>query len=146
MDRNTIVGLVLIGAILSVFSIFNQPSEEERKEAQRKEMAASKEVAKVEADSIAAVEANKDTTQPKVDKALDSSDAAANIGTSAKIEDTTKKDTVALDLIRLENDKFIVDFNPKGGQIASLYLKEYETFYNYQKKDGKVTPLQLFAD
>ena len=146
MDRNTIVGLVLIGAILSVFSIFNQPSEEERKEAQRKEMAASKEVAKVEADSIAAVEANKDTTQPKVDKALDSSDAAANIGTPAKIEDTTKKDTVALDLIRLENDKFIVDFNPKGGQIASLYLKEYETFYNYQKKDGKVTPLQLFAD
>ncbi|MDG2464412.1 MAG: membrane protein insertase YidC [Crocinitomicaceae bacterium] len=146
MDRNTIVGLVLIGAILSVFSIFNQPSEEERKEAQRKEMAASKEVAKVEADSIAAVEANKDTTQPKVDKAPDSSDAAANIGTSAKIEDTTKKDTVALDLIRLENDKFIVDFNPKGGQIASLYLKEYETFYNYQKKDGKVTPLQLFAD
>ena len=49
-------------------------------------------------------------------------------------------------MIRLENDKFIVDFNPKGGQIASLYLKEYETFYNYQKKDGKLTPLQLFAD
>ncbi len=132
MDRNTIVGLVLIAAILSVFSIFNQPSEEERKEAQRKEMVASKEAAKAES--------NKDTTKPKTEKSDDSSDV------DTIIADKTKADTVSLDLIRLENDKFIVDFNPKGGQIASLYLKEYETFYNYQKKDGKLTPLQLFAD
>ena len=132
MDRNTIVGLVLIAAILSVFSIFNQPSEEERKESQRKEMVASKEAAKAES--------NKDTTKPKIEKSDDSSDV------DTIIADKTKADTVSLDLIRLENDKFIVDFNPKGGQIASLYLKEYETFYNYQKKDGKLTPLQLFAD
>ena len=132
MDRNTIVGLVLIAAILSVFSIFNQPSEEERKESQRKEMVASKEAAKAES--------NKDTTKPKIEKSDDSSDV------DTIIADKTKADTVSLDLIRLENDKFIVDFNPKGGQIASLYLKEYETFHNYQKKDGKLTPLQLFAD
>lgn len=132
MDRNTIVGLVLIAAILSVFSIFNQPSEEERKESQRKEMVASKEAAKAES--------NKDTTKPKIEKSDDSSDVETIIA------DKTEADTVSLDLIRLENDKFIVDFNPKGGQIASLYLKEYETFYNYQKKDGKLTPLQLFAD
>ena len=31
MDRNTVVGLVLIGLILSVFTIFNQPSDEELK-------------------------------------------------------------------------------------------------------------------
>ncbi len=29
MDRNTIIGLVLIGLTLSVFTIFNQPTEEE---------------------------------------------------------------------------------------------------------------------
>ena len=36
MDRNTAIGLVVIGIILSVFTIFNQPSEEELK-AQKEE-------------------------------------------------------------------------------------------------------------
>ena len=31
MDRNTVIGLVIIGLILSVFTIFNKPSEEELK-------------------------------------------------------------------------------------------------------------------
>ena len=31
MDRNTVIGLVLIGVILSIFTIVNQPSEEELK-------------------------------------------------------------------------------------------------------------------
>ncbi|MEN9441574.1 MAG: hypothetical protein RLZ33_1651, partial [Bacteroidota bacterium] len=39
MDRNTVIGLVLIGIILSVFTIVNQPSEEEIKEQQKKELA-----------------------------------------------------------------------------------------------------------
>jgi YidC/Oxa1 family membrane protein insertase len=40
MDRNTVIGLVLIGLILSVFTFFNQPSEEEiRKRKQEVEMA-----------------------------------------------------------------------------------------------------------
>ena len=34
MDRNTITGLVLIGLILTVFSIFNRPSEEDIKKKQ----------------------------------------------------------------------------------------------------------------
>jgi hypothetical protein len=37
MDRNTVIGLVLIGLILSVFTIFNQPSEEEIKQRRRKQ-------------------------------------------------------------------------------------------------------------
>ena len=36
MDRNTIIGLVLIGAIFAGFYIFNQPSEEEIKAAEEK--------------------------------------------------------------------------------------------------------------
>src|SRR5690554_7654819 len=32
MDKNTIIGLGLIGVILAVFTFFNQPSEEELKE------------------------------------------------------------------------------------------------------------------
>ena len=36
MDKNTIIGLVLIGLILSVFTIVNQPSEEEVKVMEKK--------------------------------------------------------------------------------------------------------------
>ena len=42
MDRNTIIGLVLIGGILAGFTFFNQPSEEEikaQKEKEKKELA-----------------------------------------------------------------------------------------------------------
>ena len=37
MDRNSTIGLVLIGLIITVFSVMNQPSEAEIKAAQKKE-------------------------------------------------------------------------------------------------------------
>jgi len=36
MDRNSTIGLVLIGLIITVFSVMNQPSEAEIKAAQKK--------------------------------------------------------------------------------------------------------------
>ena len=36
MDRNTLTGLVLIGLLLTVFTIINKPSEEELKAQQEK--------------------------------------------------------------------------------------------------------------
>ncbi len=36
MDRNTVTGLVLIGLLLTVFAIFNQPSEEEQRKMKEK--------------------------------------------------------------------------------------------------------------
>ena len=36
MDRNTITGLFLIGLVLTVFSIYNQPSQEEVDAEQKK--------------------------------------------------------------------------------------------------------------
>ena len=35
MDRNSIIGLLLIGLVLITFSIWNQPSEEEKAEKKR---------------------------------------------------------------------------------------------------------------
>ena len=39
MDRNTITGLVLIGLILTVFTIVNRPSEEDIKKGHKEELA-----------------------------------------------------------------------------------------------------------
>ncbi|MFN5652305.1 MAG: hypothetical protein ACK465_01645, partial [Flavobacteriia bacterium] len=46
MDRNSTIGLVLIGLIITVFSVMNQPSEAEIKAAQKKEAAAAQKTEK----------------------------------------------------------------------------------------------------
>ena len=46
MDRNSTIGLVLIGLIITVFSVMNQPSESELKAAQNKEAAAAQKAEK----------------------------------------------------------------------------------------------------
>ncbi len=136
MDRNTVIGLVLIGLILSVFSIFNQPSKEELKAKQRTEMEKSKKESEKEENTAKEKQASKDTT-----KAI-APEKADNVNN--KPQEAPVAEAAESELIRLENDKFIVDFDTRGGQIASLQLKEYESFKNFQKKDGKNTPLMLF--
>ncbi len=141
MDRNTVVGLVLIGLILSVFSIFNQPSAEELKEKERIEMQNSKKAIAQEEDISKKVQ--KDTATTKVEKDSIPGQSADVTKTTTTTENVSQE---KVELIRLENDKFIVDFNPMGGQIASLYLKEYESFHNFMKKDSIKKPLHLFGE
>lgn len=136
MDRNTVIGLVLIGLILSVFSIFNRPSEEELKKQQRVEMEKSKKASEKEANTAKKVEPKKDTTETE----------SGEKNTVKPELATNKNETEKGEIIRLENDRYIVDFNTKGGQISSVYLKEFKTFHQFQKKDGKQHPLQLFAE
>ena len=38
MDKNTLTGLVLIGLLLTLFTVFNRPTEEEIKERQKTEL------------------------------------------------------------------------------------------------------------
>ena len=135
MDRNTLTGLVLVGLVFSVFTIFMQPSKEElqAQEKAKKEQAeiATKKSAKKVKDTVAST--SKKTTGN-----------VSPVGESVKGE-----------LIRLENDKLIVDFSTKGGKVAAVYLKEFESYNDYSKrpksdrKNNKrqiTKPLQLFAD
>ncbi len=121
MDRNTVIGLVMIGLILSVFTIFNQPSEEEIKEQQKTAQEAEKKA-----------KSKKDATAP--------SSQAAKKETSQPIA----KASVEESIVRLENDLLSIDFSNIGGKVAAVYLKNYETYDDYAKKDGKLTPLALF--
>ena len=62
MDRNTVVGLVLIGLILSVFTIFNQPSDEELK-AEKERIERAEKAQKEKEDKAAAKVADKKKKQ-----------------------------------------------------------------------------------
>jgi len=125
MDRNTLTGLVLIGLILTVFSIFNQPSDEDIKKKAKTEQVNAKEK-----------EASKKETAK-----------ASGAKTDAKAKKQVKEyldESVKGEIITLENDKLIIDFNTKGGLVAAVYLKNYKSYFDFAKKNDK--PLCLFKN
>lgn len=169
MDRNTVIGLVIIGLILSVFAIFNKPTEEELKNDQTK-------TEQVDANSDDKEDDKKTDKSDKSDKPEKEEPASALIPkldaagkqvvsadsmlvftdtitgrdtTIAQVAEAPKKvdqPEVVGEIIRLENEKLIVDFSTKGGQIAAVYLKEFETYKEFAKNDGKIVALPFFKD
>jgi YidC/Oxa1 family membrane protein insertase len=125
MDRNTLTGLVLIGLILTVFSIFNQPSDEDIKKKAKTEQINAKEKEASKKETAKVVEAK----------------------TNAKAKKQVKEyldESVKGEIITLENDKLIIDFNTKGGLVAAVYLKNYKSYSDFAKKNDK--PLCLFKN
>ena len=114
MDRNSTIGLVLIGLIITVFSVMNQPSEAEIKAAQKKEAAA-------------AQKAKKQKTENKVVKQNQTS--STSVAQTAR----TQKETIST----LENDELRIELNSKGGILAGVYLKNYRNYKDFAaKKDN----------
>ncbi len=119
MDKNTVIGFVLIGALLIAMLLINSSNNQAylRKEADKKRVA----------DSITA------SKKPKIDPAVAKLDSIKNDSISAAkqklpitfITDTTEHSDT------LENDLVKIVFTNKGGQPKIVELKNYKTF------DGK---------
>jgi YidC/Oxa1 family membrane protein insertase len=122
MDRNSTIGLVLIGLIITVFSVMNQPSEAEIKAAQKKEAAA------------AAKKAEK--KQNKTAKTATTS-ASTTANNSSQV---VKKG----ELTTIENNELRIELNSKGGMLAGVYLKSYKSYKDFAGK--KDDALCLFED
>ncbi len=121
MNKNTVIGFVLIGLILFGFSWYNT---KEFKEQER---------ARFVADSIAQAEALKNA--PKVDSvimALNDSVARAQIAQAyaapvykdSLLEQASKAQE---EFFTLENDKIKVTFTSKGAQASQVLVKDYYT-------------------
>lgn len=136
MDRNTILGAVLIFSILIGFSYFNKPSE--------KQLA----IAKHQRDSIEQVRADQEKKIVS-EKALEvaKTDLSASTNNDSLVSGVNQvlkeKFGVFADasigkekFYTIENNLIKVTFSNKGGRIYSVELKNYKTF------DGK--PLILF--
>lgn len=163
MDRNTGIGLVIIGIILSVFTIFNQPSEEELKKQENKAKKENSVKNKTEKKSEKSVKDETTASINWVEKLDDDGNRVpADSGMVVMTDKTTGRDTtiaiaaVNIDkkeyldvdvkdsLISLENNKLIIHFNVKGGQVAEVRLKEFESYKDFSKNDNKKDPLLLF--
>ena len=123
MDKNTIIGFVLIAAILVGFSIMNKPNEEELARQQRYN------------DSIALVEKNKAQAQQVVQAAKEviQTDSVSLNDTSSvsKIQDAFGDFSVNAvgeeKFFVLENELVKLTFSNKGGRVYSAELKNYKT-------------------
>ncbi len=112
MNKDTIIGFVLIALVLIGFSWYNQPSAEEI-EAARKQ------------DSIATVAKENAEIKKEVEEATRKAKAAA-----AAREDSTALFFSALSgtnqSIVLKNDKVELTFDSKGGTISKAVIKNFE--------------------
>ena len=135
MDKNTVIGFILIGLLLFVFTWLNRPSQEQI-EAQRRYNEYMDSVARVEQ-----VVRQQDIMTPTDESA--SLSAFANVTDSARAEYLTQHFGAFAqaaegteEWITLENDKVELKLSSKGGRLYYARLKEYKTH------DGR--PLILF--
>lgn len=114
MDKNTIIGLVLIFLILIGFSYFTRPSEEQVREMQRQDSIAKVETRRAE---IAAAQ-----TQQQASVTPQSTTTPAGSNDSAFFQTNSENK-----IITLENDKVKLHISTQGGRIVYVDLKEYRT-------------------
>ena len=134
MDKNSVIGLVLIGVILVTFSIFNAPSEEELAEIKRKK------------DSIEQVDHSQDSVRYAMEKKADAMlNEAADSAVIETIEPAVKDSAANAQNLSIygmfagaangENDHYVIEnelikatISRKGGRIATVELKKYHTY------------------
>ena len=116
MNRDTLIGFILIGLVLIGFSWYNQPSQEEIEAYQRQQ------------DSIAAVKQDQEVKR-----------VMADAERQAKAEAAAKADTTALfhnalngqsRNVVLKNDKLELTFSTKGGTLAKAVIKGFQNIDN----------------
>lgn len=126
MDRNTIIGFVLIGILLILFSIFNQPSKEQAARTKKTR------------DSIEHVARIQDSIKHVAPATISATPDSINVSTDAISTSNANAlvDTVPEQSLVIENELMAVTFSSKGGGVKSVMLKGHKTW------DGK--PLYLF--
>ncbi|MDR2859699.1 MAG: membrane protein insertase YidC [Mediterranea sp.] len=111
MDKNTVIGLVLIGVLLIGFSYFGRPSQEQL------------EAAKHHNDSISSVKKQEEELKAKASAALANEKPESGLdSTSLFFRAMQSKEEFTV----IENDVVKLTFTNKGGRIYSAMLKKYD--------------------
>ena len=134
MDKNTVIGLVLIMAVIFGFSWLNQPSKEElaRRQHVRDSIAAANEAAYLAQLELEREQATADSLAAIGEMTLDSTRLERTFGQFANAGVGVEEHFV------IENDYLRLTFSNKGGRVCAAEMK------NYQRYDS--LPLMLFAD
>jgi YidC/Oxa1 family membrane protein insertase len=128
MDKKTTIGLVLIGLLLTVFTLINQPSKEDIAKAKKEQVAKEKSNAKNKAGS-------------KKDK-KDSRKSSVNTRENQSVDALRPKQVIKATQVNLENDHLTVVLNSQGANVEAVYLKKFRSYDDFDKK--KTESLCLF--
>jgi YidC/Oxa1 family membrane protein insertase len=167
MDKNTIIGLLLIAGILFTFTLVTEPEPEEQvsKTEQVVETGLDNNVVVVDsADEVAndvATVINLDSVpenikqDPAMLKAYTDSLAIAEKIKLELTQSAAQQEDFGIfspgvvgenEYSILENDKIIVRFSNKGGRIVDVKLKEYQSWKDYNAGGTDIIAMQLFEE
>jgi YidC/Oxa1 family membrane protein insertase len=134
MDKNTVIGFILIGIVLIVFTWLNKPTPAQIEARRQQDSIAIVEQARIaEAQRAAAPNVVDELAPPPaVDDSTRAAFLAGRYGAFAAAAEGTDE------TFTLENDKLEIRFAGKGGQVSYVRLKEYVTHDSL--------PLILFKD
>jgi len=170
MDKNSVIGLLLIGGILLGFSIFNSPSEEDIQQARETALADSLKNTTVVApldtiseiiDSVPASVNNTVATgasiptefTPKMNNGMVVLDTTGQpvytsnitgLDTVFPVANTEAQMVVEESTHFLENDVLKVEITSKGGHIKNAWIKDYKDYENYMSDGNEY--LHLFDE
>lgn len=143
MDRNTVIGFLLIFLLLVLWQQFNAPTPEQLELEKRRQdsIALAQDQPYAEIDSLAepTLPSGSDTLQ----EASDSLVQAQISGTFGAFAPAAKGEGK---VYRLENDLMTVTFNSKGGRITDVRLKEYHKILEDENGEQTKVPLHLMED
>ena len=123
MDRNSIIGMLLIGALVIGFSIYNtDDTKKANAPAKTEQSAAKKEEPKVSAASAAVVKADTAVGLDSVRKLIELETMKKEYGSFYEAAKGKSEE------LMVENDKLKIWFSNKGGYISKVELKGYHTF------------------
>ncbi len=146
MDRNTVVGIILIAVILIGYSLLTKPDREELAERQRI------------ADSIRDVQSRQIAEQEKIPAEYTQEDTPDSHEPSVTVEGQEEKDLgVFSSLVKgqeeyyiLENDLLKMTISSKGGRPYTVELKNYKRYDNLPvilfEGDSSYFGLEFFSD
>ena len=147
MDRNTIIGLGVIGLLLVGYSIMTKP----QREAQMAERVRQDSIARVE--QIRAMEAARqaEAASPYSETGTNAAnDSVAINRLSSELGDFANAATGTSEQVVLENENLKLSFSTLGGRPYTVQLKKYQTFDSLPlllfDGDSTIFALQFFAE
>ena len=150
MDKNTLIGIVLMGLLLFGFT-FYQNKQYQKQAAYQAQLDSIAAVEQFRADSIAAVEAAALRQATSQDSTLLADGSVSVLSQQAVYKDSLLEaaHNGEAQIITLSNDKFEVAFTTKGAQPWSARLKDYKTYGGEDlylfKPESSLLSLQVYA-
>ncbi|KPK86833.1 MAG: hypothetical protein AMS27_04175 [Bacteroides sp. SM23_62_1] len=150
MDRNTLIGILIIAAILIGYMLLNRPSREQLEEAQRiRDSLANVQqmVTDTVIQPVVVEQEQMETAVSVADRVDDSTQVRVNLDSYGSFASAA---TGEKEMIVIENDLIRLTLSTKGGRPYSVRLKNYQTYDSLPlilfNGDSTVFGLNFFAN